>query len=334
MDAVSRLLPAGLRNLTEEGTVKRRPTYKTNTLVLVLLACVMGCSDDVPVDPVRVARMQRGYGDSERAVVAELAAEHRGFATQFSPPPSAEMVSPGTPVSATPGASSPGSSLPFPSVVKMPPRVTDEAVIAGGTSRVTIGSDEPITSAFKASLLELNELKPISDLRISSRSVSDEDLSFLSELTELDLLSLECEGITDETMNHVAELGNLMELRVVNCPITDDGVRVLSDMTRLYTIWLQRTEVTGTAFSSFGASQVLQSLSLTGSPISDDGLKSIAKIPKLASISANRTQVTDAGLKHVADMPNLFLLNVESTRVTNRAGERLQKQRPRLKVLY
>lgn len=285
----------------------------------MILISVSACSSQPSEPDPRVEAMLGGFEQPEQELIVEMATELPGFEIQAVKP--MKKVKPAGP--------------PPPGMTVVPPRdPSAEKKLEEGTARVAIASDLEVSDDFKESIIELDLLRPITNLRLRSDRMGDEDLDFLGELSEVDFLSLQCPKISDQLLEEIAQMKNLVELRFENCPITDAGLARLSGLERLHILWLKNTEVTGSGFAELTNLKTLQFVVLSGSPVDDDGLLAISGMPSIMSLQLDGTDVTDRGLKHVPNMKNLFLLNVEGTEVTNRGAGELRLRNKKLQLLY
>ena len=187
-------------------------------------------------------------------------------------------------------------------------------------------------------------------------SVTDRDLDWLENLTNLNLLILEICPITDVTVYRIRTLKKLVYLRVPVTLITDDGLRPIGELTSLKTLDLAGTQVTdagltqlqnlteledlhlqGTEVTSAGLARLssfskLNRLEFEAEKIDDEGLRHISALPHLTSLHLQKSPITDAGLEHLQSMENLEDLHLDGTAITD-AGLRILKKMTNLKGL-
>jgi len=103
------------------------------------------------------------------------------------------------------------------------------------------------------------------------QQISDEDLSRLAALPDLERLFLNFTDISDAALVFVARANKLTDLRLAQTHISDAGLAYLAHL------------------------ENLQSLDLFGTNITDAGIEHLAALPNLKRIDLRGTQVTDAG---------------------------------------
>lgn len=118
------------------------------------------------------------------------------------------------------------------------------------------------------------------------------------------------EKTTDETLEYVGRLSDLMELNLIGTSVSDDGLVHLKSLKKLKGLGLRATQIT------------------------DDGVVHLQHIPNLTVVDLSHTQITDAAMKHLEKLPKLERLFIDSTRVTDRGVERLQKALPECVIQY
>ncbi|MBT29002.1 MAG: hypothetical protein CMO01_05000 [Thalassobius sp.] len=98
-------------------------------------------------------------------------------------------------------------------------------------------------------------------------------------------LNLSETGITDETLEVVAQLPNLMRLRIEKNSITDDGLKHLGNL------------------------QHLEYLNLYGTQVTDDGLKHLEQLSKLKKLYLWQTSVSNEAIEKLkTKLPNLTVI--------------------------
>lgn len=123
---------------------------------------------------------------------------------------------------------------------------------------------------------------------------SPETIRSLSELSNLEHLGLNYNGVRDEALTNVGKLEKLKILALNKTLVTDAGVRHIA-------------MVPG-----------LRSLHLDGTRITDEGARGLAEIRTLDQLQLSRTAIGDDGMAHLSRLPRLEDLDIGSTRV--RAG--------------
>ena len=163
------------------------------------------------------------------------------------------------------------------------------------------------------------------------------DLRPLSALAPGDLqgLELECEGITDASLQYISGLTGLEELTVrPPATIRDAGfvhLRNLTSLNRLVVSGMYEN-VTGSGLAHIAPLVGLNELRLADNSVNDDSMVHLEYLTDLRWLDISETYVTDHGLSHLsrlARMENLFL---ELLQVTD-DGLRNLKRMKRLRTL-
>ncbi|MAR12364.1 MAG: hypothetical protein CL681_20635, partial [Blastopirellula sp.] len=116
-------------------------------------------------------------------------------------------------------------------------------------------------------------------------------------------------GLTDDDLVHVAKIPSIGYLNLSRTKITGDGLRHLRKLTTLRRLHLEQTEV------------------------DDRGIAELVGLRKLEYLNVYGTQVTDQSLDVLAQLPELQRLYVWQTAVTADGVAKLQKRRPRMKIV-
>ena len=159
--------------------------------------------------------------------------------------------------------------------------------------------------------LEIMNISFLSDLNnlefLDLRSNQITDYSFLSSLTKLQDLHLNNNQITDYTF--LKGLTQLQSLYLMNNQITD--ISFLSDFTNLQVLVLSYNQITDISFLS-GLFN-LQSLYLSSNQIVD--ISFLSSLINLQSLELESNQITN--ISFLSDLSNLEYLNLISNQITN-----------------
>jgi hypothetical protein len=208
---------------------------------------------------------------------------------------------------------------------------------------------EPLTDADVLPLRNLTHLKVLDIL--SSSQISGVGLTYLKDLTQLQLLGFESDRIadddlvvleglknlrglviagpryapgtrprtpakvTDRGLVHLEGLTNLRALYLAYLPITSRGLDHLRPLNRLQALTLSVTDVHDLA--PIGGLTQLTSLSVTGPSLDNDGLAEVARLSNLTYLSLGNANVSDPGLKHLSSLSKLVSVDLRATRVTD-----------------
>jgi ankyrin repeat protein len=131
--------------------------------------------------------------------------------------------------------------------------------------------------------------------------------SLLKRIAELDFvtsLSLEgARGISEEGLSHLARMPQLEHLNLSGANLTDRGLEVLRQLPELRRIELfWQRGITDAGVAHLENCQRLESVELMGSTTGDGAIRALRGKPNLRSFKTG-TEVTDAGLAMLQDFP-------------------------------
>lgn len=254
------------------------------------------------------------FSSKEETLVANLVEQHPGLVVR--------------PVESSPSQQPSRSAAP-PSSPELPAEQQQEVGV-----EVHVTPDVVFTRELGRAIVDLDGVRPVTVVRLSSGRITDSDLEFLIEMEEVHKLIIECRRITDEALKTIGMLREIDELRLLNGDISDEGLAQLSNLDSLETCWLSSRKLHGEGLAVFAGHKNLKSLFLSGSAITDEGAESLAKVTSLETLVLNGTQITDEGMQHLKKLPRLKLLNVESTEVTPQGVVDVQTVLPKAKILF
>lgn len=187
----------------------------------------------------------------------------------------------------------------------------------------------------------------------------DDDLAMIREWTSLEYLELDSTKLTDDGLEHVAQLRSLKQLclekrtrprvlRIVGprsqwtdrdrqtrdrSAIGDAGV---AHICRLKT--LQWLELDATSIGDEGASAIselghLRKLSLNDTLVGDAGVRHFSRLLELQQLQLDGTSVGDSGAKALMHCRALEVLSIYRTKVTRAEFEELEKALPKCTVM-
>lgn len=120
---------------------------------------------------------------------------------------------------------------------------------------------------------------------------------------------LASDEITDEDLQPLRQLNDVVHLNLRGTKITDAGLQHIAHLDQLARLHLERTA------------------------IGDEGLRHLAKLTSLTYLNLYGTKVTDAGLKHLEGLKNLRRLYLWQTDVSDAAVAALKQALPELEVI-
>ena len=178
-------------------------------------------------------------------------------------------------------------------------------------------------------------------LELRHTPLTDVDFLRISQLRQLESLTLDDNGLAGDWMKHIVVLTNLRELVLNDVDLTGDATNSLPYMTGLTTLQLSHIKkdsnfapaiarLTGlenlvigdTPFNDSDMMYLiglvrLEVLFLGDTEITDDGMASLRPMIKMSRLSLDNTNVGDEGLNHISKLPMLSALDIRHTRATN-----------------
>ncbi|MHB8903412.1 MAG: leucine-rich repeat domain-containing protein [Thermoguttaceae bacterium] len=190
---------------------------------------------------------------------------------------------------------------------------------------VTVIDWSPVGSSPSATRKNLALLKEFPELEgVWLGEVTDEWVAYLGSVGTLRRLTIPKADIVDDDLMYLSHLTNLEELVLTDCSrVTSDGLAHLSGLTKMTILSLSGTSVEDAGMRHIGRMSGLKWLMLTNTKISDEGLAYLRDCVQLEILSIAFTNVTDAGLAHIARMKNLAELDLVGTEITDLGLEHL-----------
>jgi Leucine-rich repeat (LRR) protein len=189
-----------------------------------------------------------------------------------------------------------------------------ELMYLAGFEYFDSGETEPSAEEVCRLLSQLPELQKITISYLKASAQSMAELAKLANLEELTLLDADVE---DDELLPIASFTKLRELDLLNSPITDEALTTIGKLTSLEELELMGTKIRGRGFEQLASLQKLTHLRLEGSPVENEGLEHLVKLNALEWLDLISTNVTDEGIKYLAQIPNLRSLNLTRTKITD-----------------
>lgn len=127
---------------------------------------------------------------------------------------------------------------------------------------------------------------------------------------------LEAPEPTAEIMERLGALSGMAGFHAYGMPLTDELVQPLAGLKNMVNLGVENGLLTDACFTVFAAMPKLQILLLDGNAaVSGSGLDALGS-SKVDLISLNDTRLDDAGLKLAASLPKLAYLHAERTMIT------------------
>jgi hypothetical protein len=119
---------------------------------------------------------------------------------------------------------------------------------------------------------------------------------------------LSSQDVTDEALEPLKELGNIVWLNLRGTKITDAGLAHLSEMKSLKKLHLEKTSITDEGLKHLAGLENLEYLNLYETKVSDQGLEHLKGLAKLEKLYVWQTDVTKAGAETLlASLPALYI---------------------------
>jgi len=173
-------------------------------------------------------------------------------------------------------------------------------------------------------LEHLSELTNLESLSLVDTQVTEESLAHLENLTRLEFLELSGPNVTDAGMDHLKGLANLEVLLLDDTKVGDAGLEQLRELHNLRVLGLWNTEVSDAGLRHLAALTSLETLRLGKNRVSSVGIKHLTDLARLQKLNLSDTLVDDTGLKHVSALLNLYELDLRRTQITDAGLEHLK----------
>ena len=208
---------------------------------------------------------------------------------------------------------------------------------------------------------ELAKCKQLEELVIGSIGMTDDGMSHIGKLTNLNFLSLfGCSNVTNKGLAKLTTLKSLQNLNVYSANITIGGLSCLNELPNLTNLslhdvrqddidmnisklekledlilWLRRNRIGremtyeplhNSDLTCLANLTKLKRLQFTGFGIDDSGLKNLAGLKNAEFINiscSGELSITDEGLKYLAVLPKLNRLIIKDGHFTDKALEYL-----------
>lgn len=181
-------------------------------------------------------------------------------------------------------------------------------------------------------LVHIEELTGLTELRLVNAAISDAGLANLSGLTRLRLLSLAGNSaITQAGLGHLAGMHELRNLYLSDNPrITDAGLAHLRDLTNLRSLFLDNTGITDAGMPHLSRLTELRELYLSNNPgITNATLTHLTGLTNLTVLSLyNNGRITDDAVPHLIQMKHLEFLDLHGTGITAEGLAKLRQALP------
>lgn len=182
------------------------------------------------------------------------------------------------------------------------------------------------TNFTDAQLAELKEMKTLKTLGLGGTTITDQGLSALRGLTELQHLTLRGSRTSDfEAPDASSELKTMQALGL-RPKISDAGLKELTELRHLKWLDLADTQITDVGLAELRKLTNLEELGLTGTMVTNVGIKELQGLEHLQVLDLWGTRVDDAGLIELSGIKSLRHVIVGPP-VTRHGIERVHKIR-------
>ena len=162
--------------------------------------------------------------------------------------------------------------------------------------------------------------------------LTDEELSRMAGLAQLESLDLSGTPIGDAGVEHLAGCRGLRELNLSNTKIDDAAMARLASLVSLRSLQLAGTAVTDAGVGQLRSLEELEQLSLAGTAVTDAAAGVLGRFPKLTWLSLANTTVSDAAVPQLVKLTNLTDLRLDGTQISDAGGEELQRALRRTRI--
>ena len=175
----------------------------------------------------------------------------------------------------------------------------------GGT--VTLDTDRDGPSRSISGLDDMpDEPFDLRGINLDGRSIRSDELQMLTDVPQLESLSLARSSITNGGLIHIGRLSRLWSLNLSETDVGDEGLTEIARLSELRDLNLQKTAVTDRGLASLAKLVRLESLYLADTEIGDAGVRNLGSLTSLRSMSIGGTYVTQQGvLQLVEAVPRL-----------------------------
>ena len=188
-------------------------------------------------------------------------------------------------------------------------------------------------------LLDLSELTQLEELSMQGTLIDDSSIKGLAGLSQMRILNLWNTHVGDGTALEISKLPSLERLNLIRTHISNAGVARLASLGRLKSLALSNNKsLDDTGLQHLGALTSLERLDIHSTGAGNDTIWAIRLLPNLHELDLTETRVTDACVEDLETMPSLNHLTI-MLKENHRAGlskealDDLVSEVPTLKLL-
>ncbi len=149
--------------------------------------------------------------------------------------------------------------------------------------------------------------------------VTDASFAKLSGKKAIQNLSIGKCSITDQGMRSISDLPNLEILSVFQESLSDAAFEKVAGWTKLSHVWLITPNVTNAGIAEFGKIKTLKVLNINGTNLDDETCRVVSDFPNLTDLTLFHRKasfITDAGLEKLGRLTNLTYLYLPDSKIT------------------
>jgi len=191
-----------------------------------------------------------------------------------------------------------------------------------GVDYVTVGESYRGGAKGVQSLTRFPEIRKV---RLSNPEISDDTLSILAALNELEDLRLYGTNIRGAGLVHLAGLPKLDFLSLKGLPIKADHLAPIAKCQTLAHLGLDDTKIGNEAMVHVGKLTKLKTLWINFTKVNDEGLAPLAKLPALNKILLAGAPINGEGLGHLAAIDSLKYISLQGTEFSKEGITQLAK---------
>ena len=174
----------------------------------------------------------------------------------------------------------------------------------------------------------LSQLPDLEELSLGNPALTEADVRSIQGLPKLRDLGLMGAPVGDEVLAVMKTLPSLRNLNIIGTKITDAGLAHLQGLKNLEWIGLKDTAITDAGLAQLTSLTGLEAINLANTNVTDAGLAQLGRLTWIKGLNISGTKVTDAGLVHLKPISKLTKLNVTGTAVTEQGVKDAKKFLP------
>ena len=148
--------------------------------------------------------------------------------------------------------------------------------------------------------------------------VTDTDLRKLNQLPDLNYLDLSLTRITDQGMQEIKNLRNIVELNLHFAEyVTDEGLAAIKEWKKLKRLNVQGTKASDTTLDHISGITALETVNVGSVMLTDVGLERLSTLTNLKELTMGGNELGDAGLQALRQLPSLTYLDLSGRQGTD-----------------